>query len=376
MRKIVPIITVGSLLVAGSSLGAAQAFAKEVTLSVDGQDSRTSVIHATVAEVLVDQGVTLTARDEVTPSLTTLVSNGTVIDVRYARPVTLTLDGITATRWLTTTTVADALTALGIVDPSADVSAEPTSPITRDGVTLVVDTGKDVTVTAAGSSHSVHTTGTVADALQAAGVTVGNDDIVTPALTDALVDGLAITHVAVTTTTITKDIDLPFTTETTQDATLATGTTTVKTKGAAGKATETWTQVLHDGQVFSEEKVSTATVSEPVTQIVVKGTKPAATATPTAAAPSSPTSTATSAAAVSGVWAALAQCESGGNPKAVNPAGYYGLYQFTVQTWQSVGGSGLPSDASAAEQTSRAQILQARSGWGQWPACSKKIGVR
>jgi hypothetical protein len=40
-----------------------------------------------------------------------------------------------------------------------------------------------------------------------------------------------------------------------------------------------------------------------------------------------------------------------------------------------VGGSGLPSDASAAEQTMRAQILQQRAGWGQWPACARKLGL-
>ena len=42
-------------------------------------------------------------------------------------------------------------------------------------------------------------------------------------------------------------------------------------------------------------------------------------------------------------WGALAHCESGGNPNAVNPAGYYGLYQFDLGTWRSVGGSGLPT---------------------------------
>ena len=48
-------------------------------------------------------------------------------------------------------------------------------------------------------------------------------------------------------------------------------------------------------------------------------------------------------------WSAVAECESGGNPRAVNPAGYYGLYQFNRQSWATVGGSGLPSDAPAAE---------------------------
>jgi hypothetical protein len=75
-------------------------------------------------------------------------------------------------------------------------------------------------------------------------------------------------------------------------------------------------------------------------------------------------------------WAALAQCESGGNPKAVNPAGYYGLYQFSLQTWQTAGGTGLPSNASPAEQTYRAQVLYNKvdGRWqGQWPNCGSRL---
>ena len=76
------------------------------------------------------------------------------------------------------------------------------------------------------------------------------------------------------------------------------------------------------------------------------------------------------------VWAQLARCESGGNPRTNTGNGYYGLYQFTAGTWRSVGGHGLPHWNSAAEQTRRAQILQERSGWGQWPACTRKLGLR
>jgi LysM repeat protein len=81
--------------------------------------------------------------------------------------------------------------------------------------------------------------------------------------------------------------------------------------------------------------------------------------------------------AVSGsVWDRLAQCESGGNWAINTGNGFYGGLQFTLATWRGVGGSGYPHQASRAEQIKRGQILQARSGWGQWPACTAKMGLR
>ena len=77
---------------------------------------------------------------------------------------------------------------------------------------------------------------------------------------------------------------------------------------------------------------------------------------------------------VSGLnWAGLASCESGGNPRAVNPRGYYGLYQFSPATWRWVGGSGLPSRASATTQLIRAQELFRRSGSSPWPVCGRQL---
>lgn len=72
-------------------------------------------------------------------------------------------------------------------------------------------------------------------------------------------------------------------------------------------------------------------------------------------------------------WGALAHCESGGNPRAVNPAGYYGLYQFDTGTWASVGGSGLPTSASAGEQTFRAKLLYKQRGRSPWPTCGRLL---
>lgn len=69
---------------------------------------------------------------------------------------------------------------------------------------------------------------------------------------------------------------------------------------------------------------------------------------------------------------AIAQCESGGAPTAIGGGGLYrGKYQFSVATWQAVGGKGDPAAASEAEQDRRAIILYNTSGPGQWPVCSQ-----
>ncbi len=65
----------------------------------------------------------------------------------------------------------------------------------------------------------------------------------------------------------------------------------------------------------------------------------------------------------------IAACESGGDPTAVNAAGYYGKYQFDLQTWAAVGGSGNPAKAPEAEQDYRAALLYAQSGSSPWPVC-------
>lgn len=76
----------------------------------------------------------------------------------------------------------------------------------------------------------------------------------------------------------------------------------------------------------------------------------------------------------SNVWARLAECESS-NTNVVGGR-YSGYFQFDDTTWHSVGGTGRASDHSYEEQLDRAKALQVRSGWGRWPACSRKIGVR
>jgi hypothetical protein len=68
----------------------------------------------------------------------------------------------------------------------------------------------------------------------------------------------------------------------------------------------------------------------------------------------------------------IAECESGGNPRAVSPSGKYrGKYQFSRETWRAMGGHGDPAKASEYEQDKRALKLYRQQGTKPWPYCGK-----
>lgn len=88
-----------------------------------------------------------------------------------------------------------------------------------------------------------------------------------------------------------------------------------------------------------------------------------------------PVTTANFAIGDGGVWDRIAACESGGNWAINTGNGFYGGLQFTLGSWAAVGGTGSPANASREEQIARGIALQARQGWGAWPACSAKLGL-
>jgi peptidoglycan hydrolase-like protein with peptidoglycan-binding domain len=67
----------------------------------------------------------------------------------------------------------------------------------------------------------------------------------------------------------------------------------------------------------------------------------------------------------------IAQCESSGNPSAVSPDGvYHGKYQFSLETWHELGGTGDPASAPASEQDAMAAKLMETQGPEAWPNCA------
>ena len=350
---------------------------KDVTLDADGRTSQVSTFAGTVGDVLQAQGVSVGPHDIVAPAADAKLADGSRIVVRYGRKLTLTVDGKQQVLWTTAHTVDDALADVGVRADGAKLSASRSEPLGRQGLALDVVTPKPVTVVADGTERPLTSTADdVAGLLGEAGVTVREGDEVSTPVTDALSAGLRVQVVRVDRTQSTEVVDLPHGSRTEKTDALFTGERKVVTPGTDGSKTVTFDDVLRDGVRAQHDVAGEVVDVAPVEEVVQVGTRakpaPAPAAAPKAAATASGSAPATGSDGLN--WGALAACESGGNPGVVSSNGlYHGLYQFSVQTWRAVGGSGLPSQASAAEQTNRAKILYQRSGRGQWPVCGRKL---
>ena len=155
---------------------------------------------------------------------------------------------------------------------------------------------------------------------------------------------------------------IPFKTVRREDPTRYKGIEKVVQAGRTGVLERTYAVVSAAGTEVSRTLLKSERTREPRTRIVAVGTKPKPVVKKTKALDDGLN------------WPALARCESGGNPRAVNASGKYrGLYQFDLSTWRSVGGTGDPAQHSADEQTFRAQKLYQSRGRSPWPHCGRYL---
>lgn len=353
---------------------------KDVVLDADGQRTEVSTFAGSVGDVLQAQGIDIGEHDLVAPAQDADLADGQTIVVRYGRQLTLTVDGQTQTYWTTAQTVDEALADLDVRADGAKLSASRSEPLGREGLALDVITPKAVTVVADGRTQQL--TSTAADVnglLGEAGVTMREGDEMSNAGVDALTAGLVVTVVRVDRSTSAETVAIAHGSRTEETDTLFKGEKKVVTAGVDGAKTVSYADVHRDGVLSQHDVTGEVVTAAPVEEVVQVGTKARPAPAPAPAAATTSGSSSGGGGSVGGGvdslnWAALAKCESGGNASIVSSSGkYHGLYQFSVATWKGVGGTGLPSQASAEEQTYRAKLLYQRSGAGQWPVCGKKL---
>ncbi|MFW6090557.1 MAG: ubiquitin-like domain-containing protein [Actinomycetota bacterium] len=340
-------------------------FNNTVELSVDGRTESVQTFGDTVADVLADEGIEVAERDIVVPSPSSQIREGMKISVRYARQITVTIDGVKQEIWTTALSVEEALDDLGIRAAGAEVSVARSRGIGRGGLSFEVRTPKDVVLVADGEEREATTTAvTVRQALRDLGVELGERDLVEPEPDERVARGMELVVKRVTVDEETETVPIDYETERKTDDSMYEDESTVEQEGEDGELERVVEVVYVDGEEDDRRVVSETVVTEPVDRVVVEGTKERP-----EPEPDPPTGDA-------GVWDDLAQCESGGNWSINTGNGYYGGLQFSLQTWQAYGGSGYPHENSKAEQIRIAEkVVAARGHYGDWPACARELGL-
>jgi len=343
-------------------------FDKSVSLSVDGKVSAVHLFGSTVGDVLADQNIKLDSHDLVAPAVNTPLQDNQKVIVRYGRLLTVTVDGKTKEFWTTSTTVAGALSELGIRADSARLSVSRSQPLGRLGLVMSVTTPKNVTLSVDGKKHpAVTTSATVADLLAELKVSVGAQDRVTPARTTALTNGLNVAVARVRLKTVTTTEAIAFGTQQRNDASLDTGTTSTLTDGQAGSKVVNRVQTWVDGKLASTAIVSSKVVKAPVAAVVAIGTR--AVPAPAPAPAPGPVSSGGGSSVNGAMWDRIAACESGGNWAINTGNGYYGGLQFDSGTWLSNGGGAFAPTANLASRTQQIAIankVYAARGLAPW----------
>jgi uncharacterized protein YabE (DUF348 family) len=348
---------------------------KTIAVAVDGQSQSVSTRAATVADVLKDSQIEVSSLDAVSPALDTAVSDGSSIDIKRNKTVEVSIDGVERVVHTTGLTVADVLEQLDVESDSA-ITQRPALELANLSAAIDISTPKAVTIKVDGDTKKLDTTAaTVSDVLADAKVQLGKKDELNVKPAAEVTENLQIKVTRVETKQVKETKSIAHDTKTVKDAKVLEGTKKTLTKGVDGERTLTYTVTLRNGKEADKELVSDKVTIKPVEEEIFVGTK----AKPKPKAAKAASGTTASPASVSATWKALAKCESGGNWSINSGNGYYGGLQFSASSWAGAGGTKyapLPHQATPAEQVATAEKLRASGGWGHWPACSSKLGLR
>lgn len=350
-------------LVAGAAMSIA--IHKMVTVVIDGEAESLSTMAGDVRAVLDQLGINPGSRDVVNPGIESDVADGATISLHRARKIALTVDGQTSDVWSTAATVAETLTELHI--PSDVYASEARSahlPLT--GARLTVLHPRTVNVADAGGAPVAMRLAapTVGTFLAAEGAPLVQSDSVTPAAETPLTDGMAIAVTRSRMVNQTERVPLPPPDKVILDPTMNQSRSVQVAVGVPGVQDATYSVKLLNGREVDRNQIGSLVITPAQPGVVRKGSKPGTEVPPVQDG---------------NIWDAIAGCESHRNWADNTGNGYYGGIQFDIGTWIRQGGlkyAPRPDLATREEQIAIGEVTRHRQGWGAWPACTARLGVR
>lgn len=336
-----------------------------VTIHDGGKNITVTTQAVTIGEVLDRAGIDIGKHDMTEPSLDTpLISPAYTVNVYRARPVTI-VDGVKQKHIMSPYHSPQSIAnhaglALYNEDIVTKERVDNFIGLPSPGLIVTVDRATPVTLVLYGKQAVVRTQAEdVAGLLREKHIELGPKDEISEPTDAPLTDGMMLDIYRDGIKTVTKEEPIPFETRTIQDADRDAGYKKVQTHGVKGKKTVTYQITLKNGKPVARKQIQSVITKQPQEEVVIVGTK----------------YTASFEGGLAEKFAALRQCESGGNYANKNNPLYRGAYQFGFETWANNGGYHDPADAPPALQDAAALALYQRRGWSPWPACSAKLGL-
>lgn len=245
------------------------------TVERDGKTTRVQLFSSSTADILAAAGVKTDAEDLVARSGSGNLNSTVNVVVKSGYRVLLSTDHTVKTVVAHYgDTVADVLEQQGVTVGEKDMVLPGEDTAVTDGMKVTVKRKYTVNITADGASVSkIVTEGSVAQALDQAGVTVGEEDLVTPAPTSSVAEGMKLTVQRVTYNDVTTTESVAYAKKTQTDGSLYKRDTKIDTKGKNGSCSVVTRQKLVDGKMVSSQELSRTVVTQPVDQVTLVGTK-------------------------------------------------------------------------------------------------------
>ena len=359
------LLVAGFLVVLAFAGAYAVADYKTVTLSVDGTAMTVTTMKSRVIDIIRENGFNVSERDDLYPAAGERARNAENIVLRRSRPLQISLDGQNAKQvWTTASTVDEALAQLAMTD-TAPAAASRGSRVPLAGMALPVVSAKTVELNDGGAVRNVHLAAArVGDLLAGIGAPLLQSDQVTPGAAAPVIDGMHIQVTRYRVEKITERVPLVPPKRRIEDPGMNMDREVVQDPGTPGTQDVTFAVSKVNGVETGRLPVASHVITPAREAVVRVGTKPG-----------------TDVPQVSNgdIWDAISRCEAGGNWAINTGNGYYGGVQFDQGTWERNGGLRFAPRADLAsreEQIAVAEVTRARQGWGAWPVCSGRAGVR
>ena len=207
---------------------------KSVTLTVDGQVRTVGTYADTVGEVLDDEGLEPAAHDVLLPASAESVRDGDTVILNRARPLELTVDGVSRQVYVTALSVDEALGQLGFRADDLVLSASRSERLPLQGMELTITTPKDIVLVSDGQQRVVTTTAaTAGDLLAEQGITLSETDKTSLYLNQGLLNRMRLQVYRVQVNETAETTEVPFEKVETPDPNAFVGERTVTAPGAA-----------------------------------------------------------------------------------------------------------------------------------------------